>query len=119
LADTLDSLSSELFFRKSPVQVTTVCDGFVVVLQPLLPIEVAAFSVGVLLAYSTAATVAGFPNIVRAMPTDAHEVEMKSRRALFSLVKSVIGDNLVGFANRFSPQQFGKIAVTTIREWKT
>jgi len=42
------------FARISPVQVTIVLDGVVTVLQPRRPADVAAWSVGILLAYSTA-----------------------------------------------------------------
>jgi len=54
LADILDRRPSTLLGNNSPVHVTIVLDGVVVVLHPRLPTDVAAFSVGVFCAYSTA-----------------------------------------------------------------
>jgi len=52
LKDILDKLPSLLNCRISSVQVTIVTVGLVVVLQPLRPVDVAAFSVGMFCAYS-------------------------------------------------------------------
>ena len=68
VADTLDtrrltgfiSLVSSGMVRISPVQVTMVLDGVVVVLHPRRPALVAAFSVGVFWAYSVAKEGAGW-----------------------------------------------------------
>jgi len=82
VADTLESLASALFLRRSPVHVTIVREGLVSVLHPRRPADVAAELVGV---FCCATDAEGNPPASAPVRIAREDWDMKLR-LLFSVV---------------------------------
>lgn len=76
------------------MHVTTVVDGVVTVLHPRLPMEVAAFSVGILSAYSMPFEGAGFDPRIPSEIKEENEVRTSRRFLRVTVAAELSADNM-------------------------